>query len=149
MPYLRLTCPALLPEHYRHMAERLTDAINDLFVNPRARLTREELRERTTVHFVPYTGTDLFIGGRTPQERGRPDITVELSDWSMTMRQQRRIARTLTPLLAELFNFAPGAIDGITIRFHPYPPRDFAVGGRLLSDLIPRIGRIMKRLFGS
>jgi len=149
MPYLRITCPTLPPERCRTIAEQLTNAINDLFFHPRARLTREELRERTTVHFLPYTETELFIGGRPPQERSGPDVTVELSDWSMSVRQQRRVARALTPLLAELFGVAPVAIEGINIRFHPYPPTDFAVGGRLLSDMIPLPGRLMKRLFGS
>jgi hypothetical protein len=29
-----------------------------------------------------------------------------------------------------------------------HPPKDFAVGGRLLSDTVPLIGRLMKRQFG-
>ena len=39
-------------------------------------------------------------------------------------------------------------IKGINIRCHPYPPRDFAVGGRLLVDRAPAISRLMKRLSG-
>ena len=73
------------------------------------------------------------------------DLTLDLSDWSMSVRQQRRIAQRLTPLLAELFEVPPAAVDGINIRFHPYPATDFAVGGRLLSDLVPVMGRLMKR----
>ena len=111
-------------------------------------MTREELRERTTVHFVPYRENELFIGARTPEERKAMDLTVELSDWSMSVQQQRRIAERLTPLLAEVFEIPQSGLDGINIRFHPYPPTDFAVGGRLLSDIVPLIGRLMKR-FGS
>ena len=114
-------------------------------VNPYARLTREELRERTTVHFTAYGENELFIGGRTPAERNAIDLTVELSDWSMSVKQQRRIAQRLTPLLAELFDIPPAGRNGINIRFHPYPPTDFAVGGRL-SDIVPLIGRVLKRL---
>jgi len=147
MPYLRVTCPELSPERRRIIATRLTDAVNDLFFNPRARLTREELRERTTIHFAPYREADLFIGGRTPQERGEIDLTVELSDWSMSARRQRKVARALTPLLGELFSIPPERKDGISIRFHPYPPTDFAVGGRLLSEIVPLTGRLMKQLF--
>jgi phenylpyruvate tautomerase PptA (4-oxalocrotonate tautomerase family) len=75
-------------------------------------------------------------------------VTVELSDWSMSVKQQRRVAQGLTPVLAELFEVPPAGLDGINIRFHPYPPTDFAVGGRLLSDHVPTIGRLMKRLAG-
>ena len=146
MPYLRITCPDISPERWRTIAERLTGAINDLFFNPGSGVTREELRERTTVHFVPYAEGDLFIGGRTPQDRGAIDLTVELSDWSMPVRQQRRIAEVLTPVLAELFEIPLEGRNGINIRFHPYPPTDFAVGGRLLSDIVPLGGRLIKRL---
>ncbi len=146
MPYLRITCPDIPCQRRRAIAEQLTAAVNDLFFNPRARLTREELRERTTVHFVAYRENELFIGARTPEERNAIDLTVELSDWSMSVKQQRRIAQRLTPLLAELFNIPPTRLDGVNIRFHPYPPTDFAVGGRLLSDIVPLIGRMMKRL---
>ena len=147
MPYLRITCPELSAEQRRAIAARLTDAVNEIFYNPRARLTREELRERTTVHFASYRDGEIFIGGRTPQERGAIDLTVELSDWNMSARRQRKAARELTPLLAELFAIPPSQRDNINIRFHPYPPTDFAVGGRLLSDIVPFFGRLMKRLF--
>lgn len=148
MPYLRITCPELAAARRVEAARRLTGTIVELFFDPRARLTREELRERTTVHFIPYRNDELFVGGRTPEERGTVDLTVELSDWSMSVRQQRRIAHALTPVLAAVFDVPPAGIDGINIRFHSYPPTDFAVGGRLLSDLVPRIGRLMKRLGG-
>ncbi|MBV9277281.1 MAG: hypothetical protein JOZ97_03495 [Candidatus Eremiobacteraeota bacterium] len=145
MPYLRLTCPVLSCERRAKIVAALTDAVNDLFFDPRARVTREELRERTTIHFVAYGEDELFIGGRTPAQRGVVDITCELSDWSMPVRMQRRIARELTPILARLFNVPPSQIDNVNLRFYSYRPRDFAVGGRLLSDMIPRFAQILKR----
>jgi phenylpyruvate tautomerase PptA (4-oxalocrotonate tautomerase family) len=148
MPYLRITCPPLDEQQRRQVAEALTAAIDDLFYNPRARLSREELRERTTIHFFPYSEGDLFIGGRTPSQRGSPDITIELSDGSMSVRQQRRVAAELTPRVAKLFHVPDDRRDVVNIRFHPYPPTDFAVGGKLLCDIIPRIGQVMKRVFG-
>lgn len=146
MPYLRLTCPELPRDRRRAIAERLTDEVNDLFYSPRGGPTRDELRERTTIHFVPQQDGDLYIGGRTPLERGGADLTVELSDWNMGVRTQRRVAARLTPVLAELFGVPEGSLDGVNIRFHSYPPTDFAVGGRLLSDTVPRIGQVMKKL---
>lgn len=148
MPYLRITCPELSAERRRAIAERLTVAVNDLFYDPRAPISRDELRERTTVHFLPYGADELFVGGRTPEERATLDLTVELSDWGMSVRQQRRLAAALTPVLAELFAVPVAQLDGINLRFHSYPPSDFAVGGRLLSDLVPRIGQLMRRLAG-
>ena len=148
MPYLKLTCPAQSPDRYAAIAERLTQAVNDLFYNPRARLSRDELRQRTTVHFVPYAEHELFIGGQTPTQRGARDITAELSDWSMSVRQQRRIARALTSVLADVFGVDPAQLDNVNIRFHAYPPTDFSVGGQLLADRVPLIGRLMKRLLG-
>ena len=62
-------------------------------------------------------------------------------------RTQRRVAARLTPVLAELFGLS-GDLGGVNIRFHSYPPIDFAVGGKLLADLVPRIGQVMKRLGG-
>jgi hypothetical protein len=146
MPYLRLTCPPLEPDQRRRVAARLTDEVNRLFFNPRGGLSRAALREQTTVHFTPYGEGELFIGGRTPTERGGVDLTLELSDWSMGVGRQRRVAAALTPVLAELFEVPRAAWGGINIRFHPYPPTDFAVGGRLLSDLIPRFGQLLKKL---
>ncbi|GAA5533712.1 hypothetical protein [Deinococcus aluminii] len=130
------------------MARRLTDEVEALFYHPRGGPSREELREHTTVQFVPYGEADLFIGGRTPDERGTPDVTVELSDWSMSVRQRRRVAARLTPVLASLFGVPQNRLDSVNLRFHPYPPRDFAVGGRLLSDRVPRIGQVLKKLLG-
>lgn len=147
MPYLRITCPELSIEQRITIATRLTAVINDLFYNPRSPMTREELRERTTIHFIAYAPHDLYIGGRTLAERGAVDLTVELSDGGMSVRQQRRIAQILTPNLAELFAVPRDQIDGINIRFHSYPPTDFAVGGQLLADLVPWISQLAKKLF--
>lgn len=148
MPYLRITCPELPRERRTLIAARVTDAINDLFFCSQAGMTREELREHTTVHFTPYGDGELFIGGRTPRERGAVDLTVERSDWNMPVHQQRKVAQVLTPALAELFDVPSEQIDGVNIRFHFYPPSAFAVGGRLLSDVVPRVGQLAKRVFG-
>jgi len=148
VPYLRITSPELDAGRRQAIAARLTEAINSLLFDPRGRLSREELRERTTVHFAPYAPGQLFVGGQTPEARGSLDITVELSDWGMSARQRRRLARGLTPVLADLFAVPRAAWDGINIRFHPYQPSEFAVGGRLLTELVPPIGRLMRRLAG-
>lgn len=66
----------------------------------------------------------------------------------MSVAQQRKVAVDLTPRLAALFGVPPDQLDAINIRFHSYSPTDFAVGGKLLSDMVPRIGQFMKRLFG-
>lgn len=39
-------------------------------------------------------------------------------------------------------------MENVNLRFHSYPPAAFAVGGRLLSDRVPLIGQVMKRLGG-
>ncbi len=145
MPYLRITCPEMEAAARRTIAAQLTTRIVELFFNPCARLTREELRERTTVHFAQYGLDEMFIGG-VPQEHLAADVTVELSDWSMSVRMQRRVAREIAPLLAEMFGVTAPDLDNVNIRFHSYPPTDFAVGGRLLSDVVPWIGRTLKRL---
>jgi hypothetical protein len=67
MLYLRITCSELPASRRREIAQHLTDEINDLFYTPRAPVSREELRERTTVHFTPYSENEMFIGARTPQ----------------------------------------------------------------------------------
>ena len=146
MPYLRITCAQLSAEQRRSFALHLTDEVNHLFFNPRGGPSQAALREQTTVHFIPYGEDELFIGGRSPAERGQADITVELSDWSMGIKQRRKIAAELTPVLAKLFGVPPTAREGINIRFHAYSPSAFAVGGTLLSDLVPQIGQVMKRL---
>lgn len=51
-------------------------------------------------------------------------------------------------MLAKLFDIPSAKAENINIRFHSYPPSDFAVGGRLLVDAVPRIGRLFKRLTG-
>lgn len=72
-------------------------------------------------------------------------MTVEVSDWSMSTRSQARVAARLTPLLVASFDTEP---DAVNLRFHSYPPSDFAVGGVLLRARIPRIARAAKRLLG-
>jgi phenylpyruvate tautomerase PptA (4-oxalocrotonate tautomerase family) len=69
MPYLRISCPTLETDKYAAIALTLTNAINDLFYHPKARLTREELREKTTVHFVPYREGEFYIGAKTPSQK--------------------------------------------------------------------------------
>lgn len=96
------------------------------------------------MHFAAYGEHELFVGGRAAG-RERPDVTVEVSDWSMSPRRQRRVAAELTPLLVRLFGAEP---DAVNLRFHPYPPTDFAVAGRLLADRVPRAARLAKRIFG-
>ena len=116
-------------------------AVVELFTPPRGP-DAAAIRSRTTVHITGYGDDELFVGGR-PATTVRPDVTVELSDWSMSTRHQARVAAALTPRLVELFDTEP---DAINLRFHPYPPTDFAVGGILLSSRIPRLVRMIKRL---
>lgn len=59
--------------------------------------------------------------------------------------RRRTIAERRTPLLVELFGAHP---DAVNVRFRSYPPTAFAVGGRLLSDRVPRPARWAKRVFG-
>jgi phenylpyruvate tautomerase PptA (4-oxalocrotonate tautomerase family) len=144
MPYLRLTCPELPLETRRHIAKRLTDEIVRLFWEPKSGQSEDTVRSHTTVHFVPFTEGEVFIGGQTPTERGVMDITAELSDWSMSVKKQRRVAQELTPVLAEVFKASD--LEGVNVRFHSYPPTDFSVGGALLSDRVPRVGQVMKKI---
>jgi phenylpyruvate tautomerase PptA (4-oxalocrotonate tautomerase family) len=143
MPYLRITCPALAAERRREVAQALTDAVVRQFTPPRGP-SADDIRRRTTVHFTAYGDDELFIGAH-PATADRPDVTVELSDWSMSTRQQARVAAELTPLLGSLFG---AENDAVNVRFHSYPPTDLAVGGRLLSTRIPRAARLAKRVFG-
>lgn len=91
---------------------------------------------------------DLFIGARTPDQRGTADVTVatfRLVDVRAAPAQDRTGTHTV---LAKLFDIPSAKAENINIRFHSYPPSDFAVGGRLLVDAVPRIGRLFKRLTG-
>lgn len=143
MPYLRLTCPPLEPARRREVAEELTAAVVELFTPPRGP-SATDIRARSTVHFATYGPDELFIGGHAATV-AYPDVTVEVSDWSMSVRQQVKTAARLTPLLVRLFDAEP---DAVNLRFHSYPPTDFAVGGLLLSTRVPRIARWAKRALG-
>jgi phenylpyruvate tautomerase PptA (4-oxalocrotonate tautomerase family) len=144
MPYLKITCSELNSEQKRSIAKQLTDEINNLFYSPKGGPSREELRSHTTVHFVPYQNDEVYIGGQTTQERGSTDLTVELSDWNMNVKQQKKVAQGLTPVLAKLFGVKD--LESVNIRFHSYPPTHFSVGGKLISELVPKIGQVMKRI---
>lgn len=146
MPYLRVTCPELSPKRRQAVATRLTEEVSSLFYNPKAPTSKADMIKHTTVHFVPYEDTELFVGGHPPAEAGVADLTVELSDWHMNLYQRRKVARVLTPVLAELFGLQEHQLEGINIRFHSYPPSAFAVGGKLLSERVPFIAQVMKRL---
>lgn len=143
MPYLRLTGPRLSDERRREIADRLTEVLVEVFTARRGP-SAAEIRSRTTVHFTSYGSDELFVGGRAAGG-DQPDVTAEVSDWSMSRRQQARVADRLTPVLTDLFGAGP---DAVNLRFHSYPPDDFAVGGILLSRRIPRVARLAKRLLG-
>jgi hypothetical protein len=72
---------------------------------------------------------------------------------------RKEIATALTDAVVALFTPARGPGPEQTprphhrppdpnVRFHSYPPTDFAVGGRLLSARLPRVARLAKRLLG-
>jgi phenylpyruvate tautomerase PptA (4-oxalocrotonate tautomerase family) len=143
MPYLRVTSPPLESARRAATAAELTEAVVELFTPPRGP-GAADIRRRTTVHFASYGDDELFIGGRAATSE-QPDVTVEVSDWSMSTRRQRLVAARLTPLLVRLFGAEPEAVN---LRFHPYPPTDFAVGGVLLADRVPRVARWIKRVLG-
>jgi phenylpyruvate tautomerase PptA (4-oxalocrotonate tautomerase family) len=148
MPYMKLTTPELSVEQREQIARQLTEAVVRLMAPPGGRgPTAQELRERCTVHFTPYEPTMMAIGGKLMRDRAEKDVTMEFSDWGLSLNHLRLLARELTPVLAKLFGME-GQLDHVNIRFHPYPPHHFAVGGKLLYDLIPIIGRIMKPLMG-
>lgn len=145
---MKLTTPEVSLERRQIIAHELTETVVRAMTPKNERgLTASELRERCTVHFTPYEPTTMAIGGKLMSDRGDGDVTMEFSDWGMGPRLQRRLARELTPVLTKLFGME-AAPDHVNIRFHPYPPTDFAVGGKLLSELIPAIGRVMKRVAG-
>jgi hypothetical protein len=104
----------------------------------------EDIRGRTTVHFTSYGTDNLFVGGRAAQGEN-PDVTVELSDWSMSTRQQSRAAAALNPIVGELYGTNS---DAVNLRFCSYPPSDFAVGGVLLGRRLPLADWVAKRLLG-
>jgi phenylpyruvate tautomerase PptA (4-oxalocrotonate tautomerase family) len=62
----------------------------------------------------------------------------------MNVKQQKKVAEGLTPVLGKLFGVKD--LENVNIRFHSYPPTDFSVGGKLLSERVPRIGQVMKRM---
>ncbi len=97
VPYLRLTCPPLTDDRQRRVAEELTAVVVELFTPPRGP-SADDIRARTTVHFATYGPDQLFVGGRAATTED-PDVTVELSDWSMSTRRQARVAARLTPVL--------------------------------------------------
>jgi len=143
MPYLRLTCPALPAARRRQIAGELTDLLVELFTPPRGP-SRQEIRSRSTVHFTSYNPDELFVGDRAASP-DQPDVTAEISDWSMSQRQQARVAASLTPVLSSIFG---AESDAVNVGFHSDPPSDFAVGGTLLSHRVPAAARFAKRLLG-
>ena len=68
MPYLKITCPDLPAEKYAAIAQPLTNEVNDLYFNSKARVTREELRAKTTIHLAPYQNGELYVGAQTPAQ---------------------------------------------------------------------------------
>jgi hypothetical protein len=132
VPYLRLTCPPVQAAVRREIAAALTDALVALFTPPRGP-DAAEIRAHTTIHFTPYRPDELFIGAAAP-DPAHPDVTAELSDWSMSTRQQRRVAAQLTPLLTRLFDTGP---DAVNLRFHSYPPPTSPSAGNCSANASP------------
>ena len=88
----------------------------DLFTPPRGP-AQQKIRSRSTVHFTSYNTDEVFVGGRSAGP-DRPDVTAEISDWSMSRRQQARVDASLTPVLSSLFD---AESDAVNVRFHSLP----------------------------
>ncbi|MBV8863722.1 MAG: hypothetical protein JO082_12045 [Mycobacterium sp.] len=148
MPYLRLTSPPVDTEQRHRLAVELTDLVVRLLTPPpgRGRPTAEDTRARTTVQFTPYDPDALAIGGTMMADSGGRDVTLEFSDWGLSLRRQKVIAHELTDALSRLLGVED--IDAVNVRFHRYRPRDFAVGGVLLAQRIPVVARVAKLLAG-
>ena len=71
MPYLRVTAPRVAADRRRAIGTHFTDAVVGLFTPPRGP-TADEVRQRTTVHFIEYGEDKIFIGGGRPPNAARP-----------------------------------------------------------------------------
>jgi hypothetical protein len=146
VPYLRVTCAQVSRDRRRAIAERLTEEIVDLFLSPNGRITREQLREPRQYTSQAMGDAPLLLHGHTPIGKFHGQIDrISVGGRSASDDEFVFIVHQ-TPILAKLYEIPPDRLEGINLRFHPYPPTDFAVGGRLLSDLVPLIGRWMKAL---
>jgi phenylpyruvate tautomerase PptA (4-oxalocrotonate tautomerase family) len=140
MPFMKLISPPLRAADAERLARDLTEAVVQLLQRPLGPYaSAEELRRHSTIQFAPYQPGTITVGG----EREHQLVVLEYSDWGLNLRRQRRLARELTPLIARFFD---GQTDQVEIRFHHYQPSDRAIGGELLVDKIPWIGRMVKKL---
>src|SRR5437588_1645754 len=141
MPYLRLHCPALPVKDKKIIAKELTNATMRYF-----RLTKS-YANRCTVQFVPFELEDIAIDGKLLSAGGEPDYHLEVSYRKLSEEQKQTYAREVTPLLARLLNVKTRSwlerllrvtdppLFRVSIQFHAYGDDDYALGGRLLSEV--------------
>lgn len=147
MPYMRLYSPELSLAQKQRIARELTELVVNLMTPANGRgLSKEEMRSRCTVHFMPWNGDDFAIGGVLMSEKHESDFTLEFSDWGLNRRKERRLARQITLLLAKILELETSSLDQLNIKFNPYPPHEFFVAGKSLAERIPLIGRVIKKI---
>jgi hypothetical protein len=77
---------------------------------------------------------------RRPRPAGRDRRDQRLVDVAASTSSSGR------PPHAVALSLFEAASDAVNVRFHSYPPSDFAVGGTLLSNRVPPAARLAKRL---
>jgi hypothetical protein len=81
---------------------------------------------------------------RRRKKRGRTSPS-KISDSNISVRLRKKVACKPTPVSADRLSVPVDQMDRIHIRFPRYPPTDFAVWGRVLSELVSFDARVMKR----
>jgi phenylpyruvate tautomerase PptA (4-oxalocrotonate tautomerase family) len=144
MPYLRLYCPELPVKQKKLIARELTNA------TMRSLKLAKDYRNRCMVRFIPIELEDMAIDGKLLSESGEPDYHLEVSYRSLRDQQKQAFVQEVTPLLAKLLNLKQQSwlarllritdppLFRISILFREHSDDNFAVGGRLLSEITPR-----------
>ncbi len=141
MPYLRLYCPELPVKQKKIIAKELTAAAVRFF-NP-----SKDVKNRCIVQFVPFNPEDVAMNGKLISEGGDPDYYLDVVGQRFSDEKKQAFARAVNPMLVRVLNLKSRSwlarllrvtdppLFRINILFTEYSPNNFAVGGRLLSEI--------------
>lgn len=128
LPYLRLYMPQLSVEKKRVLAREITEALTEALHLPMP------IGEWCTIHFIPLRSEDIAVGGQLACDGAEPSYLIEITDREFTAETKESVVEELRPIFMRHLGLRRDQVFDLNFRFYVCEAKDFAIGGRFLSE---------------